>query len=215
VGFDHIGDWRVHACVYSSQVGAWGEHIHFDLGYPWQHANLSRAAHIGDEIYFYFAFHLGPKILKYDLCGHSLSEINLMAPDMDSMCDEVALMPTEEGLLGLAVTRDSNLYLCFKDGECRGGGAEWVQCRVIKVHKMLDDLPNAIGFAEGLNVIFVDTYAGLCIINLKSEEARKVGDLSISVLPVMSFYTPGMVPALCLFVILHYMASTSAMICRF
>lgn len=70
------------------------------------------------------------------------------------------------------------------------GGAEWVQCRVIKVHKMLDDLPNAIGFAEGLNVIFVDTYAGLCIINLKSEEARKVGDLSISVLPVMSFYTP-------------------------
>lgn len=205
----------MHACVYSSQVGAWGEHVHFDLGCPWEHDNLNRAAHIRDEIYFYFAFSLGPKTMKYDLCGHYLSEINLTAPDMDFAC-EVALMPTEEGLLGLAVARDSNLYLCSRMVNAEGV-AEWVQCRVIELHKMLDDHPNAIGFAEGLSVIFVNTYAGLFIIDLKSEEARKVGEggINYSVLPIMGFYSPGMVPALCLFVILHYMASSSARICRF
>jgi hypothetical protein len=48
----------------------------------------------------------------------------------------VVLMPTEDGLLGLACTRASTLYLWSEmvNGEAVAG---WVQCRVIKLLKVL------------------------------------------------------------------------------
>ena len=58
-----------------------------------------------------------------------------------------------------------------------------------------------IGYAEGVNVIFVGVISlGTFIINLESGVARKVTKPVYSpVLPFVSFYTPGMVLALCSF----------------
>ena len=55
-----------------------------------------------------------------------------------------------------------------------------------------------VGFAEGVDVIFVNTDVGLFTMELKSGRVRKVDEPGVyySVLPYMSFYTPGMVLAL-------------------
>ena len=52
---------------------------------------------------------------------------------------------------------------------------------------------NVIGFAEGVNAILVGTNAGTFVIDLKSEQARKVGNAGIHnpVVPFMTFYSPG------------------------
>ncbi|PNT73924.1 uncharacterized protein LOC112268537 [Brachypodium distachyon] len=83
------------------------------------------------------------------------------------------------------------------DGRHKG----WVLSRVICLDKLL---PNGalqepvvvLGFAEGANVIFVLTDAGVFTIDLQSEVVRKVtGQFTINdglsnLLPVVSFYTP-------------------------
>ena len=72
-----------------------------------------------------------------------------------------------------------------------------------------------IGYAEGVNINFVGTCVGTFTINLESGLARKVSPAQQSTVPSypsMSFYTPGMVLALCslfffLKKILRHMAS--------
>ena len=51
-----------------------------------------------------------------------------------------------------------------------------------------------IGFAEGVEVIFVRTYVSMFAVELKSGKVKKVAELDyyFSVLPIMSFYTPGL-----------------------
>jgi hypothetical protein len=79
--------------------------------------------------------------------------------------------------------------------------AEWVQCRVIDLDKIMPmAMPSdshgayVVGFAEGLDVIFIQTDAGLFTFGLKSGLVKKVGKPGVcySILPYMSFYTPGM-----------------------
>jgi len=50
----------------------------------------------------------------------------------------------------------------------------------------------AVGFAEGLGVIFVRTSAGIFAINLESGQVKKMSSRRPDVvIPYMSFYTPG------------------------
>jgi hypothetical protein len=50
----------------------------------------------------------------------------------------------------------------------------------------------AVGFAEGLGVIFVRTSAGVFAINLESGQVKKMSSrMPGVVIPYMSFYTPG------------------------
>ena len=55
-----------------------------------------------------------------------------------------------------------------------------------------------VGFAEGVGVIFITTGVGLFMMELKSGRVKKIGKprRNISILPYMSFYTPGIVIAL-------------------
>ena len=78
--------------------------------------------------------------------------------------------------------------------------AEWVQYRVIELEKTIpvanpEDKRCVVGFAEGVGVIFVSSSGGLFMIKLNSGQVKKVdeSEVSFSVLPYMSFYTPGMV----------------------
>ena len=206
---DDMHDSSVQASVYSSQVGAWQPSVYlqlevdFDAQYPWDRLILrSSGAVVGDEVYFLLSPDAGNKILKYDLGRHCLSTIDLPA-DVD--CWAVALMPAEDGLLGLASSAwDSSLYLWSRSRMLNAEGvAGWVQLRVIEMRAVLpvtitDCKVRVIGYAEGVNVVFVGTCVGTFTINLESGLARKVSPtVNSPVLPFMSFYTPGMVLALC------------------
>jgi hypothetical protein len=97
--------------------------------------------------------------------------------------------------LGFACILGSRLCTWSKKQEA----AEWVQYRVIKLKKTIPvanprDKPYVVGFAEGVGVIFVSSGVGLFTVKLNSGQVKKVDEPGeyFSVLPYMSFYTPGM-----------------------
>jgi hypothetical protein len=193
--------------VYSSQVGAWGDLVSVQLDVilncDWNRIDLRSGALVGDGVHFLLALSGGGKIVKYNLGTHCFSTIDL--PVLESK--DVVLMSTEDGLLGLASTRASTLYLWSRmvNGE---GVAGWVQCRVVELPKVSPVTAairsaKAIGFAEGVNVIFVSTNVGTFIINLNTRLAKKVSRaIDNLVIPFTGFKTPGMVLALCFFFLL-------------
>ncbi|KAM0834914.1 hypothetical protein ACQ4PT_063286 [Festuca glaucescens] len=84
--------------------------------------------------------------------------------------------------------------------------AEWVQCKAIELEKTIpvanpDDRPLVVGFAEGLDVIFINSGVGLFTIKINSGQVKKVddksGDYFISILPYMSFYIPVTMKVIC------------------
>ncbi|CAL5078066.1 unnamed protein product [Urochloa decumbens] len=179
------------AHVYSSRVGSWGTWVSVLLG-AGNPINLSRSTVVGDQVYF--MLQLGARIIKYDLAKHHLSAID--PPEW--YYEGISLMPTKDGLLGIAAIRGSNLHLWSRKLNSEGVEA-WMQCRVIELQTLVPPvdtlLKNArvIGFAEGVHVIIMSTDDGVFIIDLNSERARKVrgpGIYNIAV-PFMSFYTPG------------------------
>ena len=126
----------------------------------------------------------------------------------------IALMAMEDGSLGFAFIEGSSLYLWSRKVNSEGA-AEWVQCRVIELEAIIpgadsDDGAAVVGFTEGVGVIFISTGVGLFTIELKSGQVRKVDEPGVyfSVLPYMSFYTPGMVLAFaCLLSCIFFAAS--------
>jgi hypothetical protein len=81
-----------------------------------------------------------------------------------------------------------------------GPDARWVLSRVInlgnlpQIGAVMDEgaRVRVVGFAEGANVIFVDTPVGLFTIELQSEKVKKISDTRVycNLIPVASFYTP-------------------------
>jgi len=181
------------ARVYSSDAGSWswGAQASVQLG-PDSIGKINSPVVIGDEVYF--ALDLTPRILKYSLGKDDLSLIG--PPDQDGG-SEFVLMRTEDGSLGLVAVRDSNLYLWSRKVNPEGV-AGWVNCRVINLQTLFSihnsKTTSVIGFAEGVEVIFVRTYVGMFAVELKSGKVKKVAELDyyFSVLPTMSFYTPGL-----------------------
>ncbi|KAF8731292.1 hypothetical protein HU200_016346 [Digitaria exilis] len=154
-----------------------------------------RGAVTGDGIYF--TLRRGNDIIKYDLRNDCLSMIN--APSHSAY--DVALMVMEDSSLGFACVdyECCSLYLWSMRVNSKGA-AEWVQRRVIKLETIMPVVnpnykPFVVGSAKGVGVIFLSTDAGLFTIHLKSKHVRKVDepDVYFSVLPYMSFYTPGIV----------------------
>jgi len=152
--------------VYWSLVGSWSTSASVGLSID-EILSLSRGAHVGDRIYF--KLRMGPRILKYDLVKHHLSVIE--PPESCGM--SIFIVPTEDGLLGVAGVRGSSLYLWSR--KANAGGVEgWTRYRVIELRTLLpaDSLrktPMVVGFAEDVRVIFVHTVVGHFAIDLSSE----------------------------------------------
>ncbi|KAG2620789.1 hypothetical protein PVAP13_3NG198800 [Panicum virgatum] len=179
------------ARVYSSDAGSWGAQTSVQLG-PDSISEMNSPVVIGDEVYF--ALNLTSRILKYSLGKDDLSLIG--PPDQDGH-SKFVLMRTEDGSLGLAAVRDPHLYLWSRKVNPEGV-AGWVNCRVINLRTLFSiynhKTTTVIGFAEGVEIIFVSTFMGLFAVELKSGKVKKVAgpDYYLSVLPIMSFYTPGL-----------------------
>jgi hypothetical protein len=214
-------DEQVKASVYSSETRVWSAPAtlgHDCEVYAKHHQNAiaerswdlslpyvmpRRGAVIGDEIYF--TIRRGYAIVKYDWRNNRLSMISPRSPA--ELSNGISLMVTEDSSLGFVCTEGSNLCLWSRKVNLQGA-AEWVRCRVIDLENIIpyfadyDDVRLVVGSAEGVGVIFISTGIGLFTIELKTGRVRKVGGPGVyfSVLPYMSFYTPGMVPALaCLY----------------
>ncbi|PUZ67111.1 hypothetical protein GQ55_3G406200 [Panicum hallii var. hallii] len=167
------------ARVYTSDAGSWGAQASVQLGLD-SLGKMNPPVVIGDEN------------SKYSLGKDAFSLIG--PPDLDGD-SEFVLMRTEDGSLGLAAVRDSNLYLWSRKVNPEGV-AGCVNCRVINLQTLFSirnrNTTSVIGFAEGVEVIFMSTYVGMFAIELKSGKVKKVAGPEdyFSVLPVMSFYTP-------------------------
>jgi len=168
-----------------------------------------RVAIIGDDIYF--SLRRDNAIIKYNQSHNCLSMINPPSPSVDS--SRISLMVMEDSSLGFACIEGSSLYLWSRKVNSEGA-AEWVQCRVIELETIIpvaisNDKPLVVGSAESVGLIFVSTGVGLFTIEIKSGRVMKVDGPGVyySVLPYMSFYTPGMVLALaCLLSCIFFIA---------
>ncbi|XP_006653311.1 uncharacterized protein LOC107304061 [Oryza brachyantha] len=197
-------DELVKATVYSSESGAWSTPIILDYVSPQQRLQdiysgelfapyvlPRRGALVGDVIYFTLR-KKDSTIIEYNWNMNCISKIDGPARDVYA----VALMEMENGSLGFACIQGSSLYVWSRKVNSEGA-AEWVQCWVIELEKMIpvangDRKPFVVGSAEGLGLVFVSTGVGLFTIELKSKQVKKVEEPGVyySVLPYMSFYTP-------------------------
>ncbi|CAL5091655.1 unnamed protein product [Urochloa decumbens] len=148
---------------------------------------------IRDDVYF--AIMQRDTILKYNLGKNCLSTI--CPPEEYKISGGIALMPMEDGSLGIASVVGSKLCLWSRNAD-PGVDSGWVQFRVIEL-KHKTPIPfkhsfciNVVGFAEGLGIIFVTTDVGAFTMELKSCQVKKLGKRYEwnNVYPFMSFYTP-------------------------
>jgi hypothetical protein len=140
-------------------------------------------------------------IVEYDWDRHSLRVFE--TPDETGFGEECTLMLADGGGLGLTeLTEGLNPQLKLWSREASDAthdDAQWVLSRVISLQELLPvgSLLNCagllvLGFAEGPNAIFVQTAAGLFMIELQSERVKKVCDdyRPCRLIPVVNFYTP-------------------------
>ncbi|KAK3124355.1 hypothetical protein QOZ80_7BG0585480 [Eleusine coracana subsp. coracana] len=186
-------DGLIRTRVYSSETGAWSTLASLSHGFV-NYVQPRRGVLIGNEIFFTIV--RGTAIVKHDWRKNCLSVIKPPPVEYYNMVT-LMVMEEEDSSLGFIGIRDSNLYLWSRKVNSVGA-AEWVQCRVIELETMIPKANPSngacvVGFAEGVDVIFISTGAGLFMIELKSGRERKVGRPGsyYSILPYMSFYTPG------------------------
>ncbi|XP_044353017.1 uncharacterized protein [Triticum aestivum] len=189
------GGYGTSACVYWSETGAWGEpaSTHDDLMVYIQHSGILDGS---SQLYFVFYDHEESGwILEYDFSRHSLSLFS--APDNHFGLYNLVL--ADDGGLGVIQHVHPHLKLWTRDAS-DGTDARWVLSRVISPCNLLPTSARldegyrvlVVGFAEGANVIFVSTLAGLFAIELQSEQVKKVCDQCSfhNMVPVVTFYTP-------------------------
>ncbi|KAM3279675.1 hypothetical protein ACQJBY_046821 [Aegilops geniculata] len=182
-------------CVYSSETGTWS-------------GVLRRISHQLDALTFichsslllgrsllYFLSD-GGFILEYDLASNVLTGFDTPYRDTDPE-PTFNLIMAEDGGIGVSETPPGSWLRLWSREE---SDAQWVISRVIDLQNLLPPaaLVDAeaelmvLGFAEGVNVIFVNTVDGLFTIELQSEQVKKVCDDHgfRNLIPVVSFYTP-------------------------
>ncbi|KQK21105.1 uncharacterized protein LOC100841295 [Brachypodium distachyon] len=185
------------AILYSSETDSWSDETSVD--HDEEHLTcytyvdyMPPNVLVGNTLYF--DCHPFRIIIQYDLADRELSLID--TPDVQDSVD--GQLTVENDVLGFAKIKESSIYLWLREVD-EHGAAAWVQLRVIKLEKMfssgaLSTKPTMYAFAEGVGVIFLWGKVGLFMIDLKSGRAKKVcyqGKSSISIIPYMSFYTPG------------------------
>ncbi|TVU40727.1 hypothetical protein EJB05_14200, partial [Eragrostis curvula] len=178
------------ASRYSSDTGAWSDTEAY-LGFPCE-IETSPCLLAGDALYFMTQLCLG--IVKYDLAKQDLSVIETPEDYHYGLVGTV--MTAEGGGLGLAGMEDYSLHLWSWQSGTDDTDDDWlhkvVDLKTLLPVRALSTPPRLIGFAEGSNTIFLNTYAGVFSVELSSGKVKKIGKRGryYSILPYMSFCTP-------------------------
>ncbi|CAM0876977.1 unnamed protein product [Alopecurus aequalis] len=160
---------------------------------------------VGDALYF----NVDGGII---MCQLGTLGLSVFEKPMDG--NNGALMKTEDGGLGFAALLDVTNLAMWSRETGPEGSVGWTKLRVIDLTKLLPSRPRMVGlhsllwwisrgksmgaylsgFAEGTQVIFVSTYAGFYMIDLKSGRATKLScDSHVKTcFPYMNFYIPAM-----------------------
>ncbi|KAF8713918.1 hypothetical protein HU200_027900 [Digitaria exilis] len=193
-----------YSCVYSSEPSdtwPWRARTTCSMAlHPGCRFDPNPSALVGDALYFVLQTNGdSSKILKYDLATERMSAVNL-PPPTGFHSPRIAVLTMDEGGLGLAIVgQSSKIYMWSRVNGSDGGTEEWCQSGVIDLEKFLPanalvfDSPALVGFA-GVGVIFIGTKVGNFVVDLKSDQVRKLdeGTMFYSVFPFSSsFRFPG------------------------
>ncbi|KAM3279682.1 hypothetical protein ACQJBY_046825 [Aegilops geniculata] len=184
---DFLGDAEdvTSACLYSSETGTWGQlnSRQYEFTMDFEHHS---SVLVGRSLLYFLSD--GGMILEYNLGSGELAVLD--PPRDDYGCNErFNLMLAEDGGLGVAEAIDSQLIL-WKREASDGTDAQWVLSRIVFLDSF--SLCPVLGFAEGANAIFVKTVYSLFMIELQSEQGKKVCSSHdfCNLIPVVGFYTP-------------------------
>ncbi|XP_037443941.1 uncharacterized protein LOC119312319 [Triticum dicoccoides] len=206
VSTDQVG--TISAWLYSSETAEWSKFtsLHHSNAH---HSNAllqtfsEASVLVGEALYFNMGY-----IVE---CQLGTLRISMFKKPIDG---KGCLMTAEDGTLGFAAVVDvANLTLWSMETGPEGATG-WAKLKVIDLKALLPDgsflirapedgiwsitkvipAPKAgiIGIAEGTQVIFVSTYAGSYMVDLKSRQVRKVSRPGKIIFPYMSFYLPAM-----------------------
>ncbi|CAL5077710.1 unnamed protein product [Urochloa decumbens] len=180
-------------CTYLPDTDDWSEPISGPEALDSVHC-LMRSSLVGNELYF--GSRTTNRALKYDLELRQVSWIEL--PPACSSTGLLVLTTTEDGGLGLATIHGSKIYVWSRKVGPQVD-AEWTQSKIVDLETLLPidavwTLPDVVGFAEGIDVIFVRANNVLFTIDLKTYKVKKVCNdrVMCGVVPYMSFYTPAL-----------------------
>ncbi|XP_066391698.1 uncharacterized protein [Miscanthus floridulus] len=189
---DAVDGMNIQASIYWSETSAWSTPTSIDTNC---YIHMTPGLLIGDVLHFTINIHEGLSILKYDLCKHGLSVIDVPR----GAWIPLVMKGEHRELLQLATLLDNCIYM-WSQQDVTNGIHGWVKNKVMDLTPLLPELGyhtrtrKVIGFAEGTEIIFISTYAGIITLNLKSRQVRKVCDRKtytmFPVLPYMSFCTP-------------------------
>ncbi|KAE8773367.1 hypothetical protein D1007_54374 [Hordeum vulgare] len=186
---DPDDQFNTSACVYSSETGAWGEPTSMRDTFIVDFDNYSSVL-VGRSLLYFMTD--GGFILEYDLARHRLAWFDTPDSCHDKGWPTCILMLAEDGGLGLVEELDPHLQLWSRDAV----DARWVPGRIICLQSLsLNGAPcpvHVLGFAEGANVIFATTAAGLFAIQVRSGKATRVCDDHGygKLIPIVGLYTP-------------------------
>ncbi|CAM0877567.1 unnamed protein product [Alopecurus aequalis] len=193
IATDDEEEYVMSACLYSSETGTWGELTSMHCEFMMEFGEFPSVL-VGRSQPYFMPNCYSVSIIEYDLARNELTVID--APDF---ADRFVLVLAEDGGLGLIQDMDQHLKWWSREASDRTV-AQWVLSRIIDLGNLLPvgALMKAAsnlfvsGFAEGANVIFVDTIVGLFTIDLLSGRVRKVcGNNGFrQLIPVVGFYTP-------------------------
>ncbi|KAK1642740.1 hypothetical protein QYE76_060545 [Lolium multiflorum] len=191
---DDHEEYVTSGCVYSSETGTWGELTPMHCEFGMEFGDFSCV--LGGRSLVYFMSN-GMAILEYNFERNELAVID--TPDTPDYREIFSLMLAEDGGLGVIQDLDSHLKLWSREAS-DNTDQQWVLSRVIDLGNLLpvEALVNAtislfvLGFAEGADVIFVDTVVGLFTVELLCQRVRKVCGKNgfRQLIPVVDFYTP-------------------------
>ncbi|CAL5092023.1 unnamed protein product [Urochloa decumbens] len=194
VVFVGISGGGMFSCIYSSEAAAWSKSVPVD--HPGDRVGWERSALAGNALYF--VLENSDRILRYDLGTKEISVVELPGVRINRVFasfEPIELTTMEDGRLGFARVEGSRLCIWSRDDKDVG----WVLTKVIGLTKLLrlgrrpsDDIPQLVGFAEGVGVVFLNVGHETFTVDLKSEQARKVyeGSSISCAIPYMNFCTP-------------------------
>ncbi|CAL4900150.1 unnamed protein product [Urochloa decumbens] len=193
VVFVLTGHEETFARVYSSEDNAWSEPTYAPR--MDDYLELAPTVLVGNALYF--MFHRTARVLKCDVATQEMTLIDLPPTTYPH---HIVLTTTEDGDLGFAGADEFRLYLWSREYG-PDGNVRWTQSRIIELNTLLpvDALstsPDVLGFADGVDVIFIGADDGLYSIDLKSSQVRKVCTqygFPDFVVPYTSFCAPGRV----------------------
>ncbi|CAL5077042.1 unnamed protein product [Urochloa decumbens] len=167
LGLDFITRTVMQVQTYSSETRAWNFSARHDLRH---HVARKPSTLIGDCIYF-----------RLDSARTALLRF--------------AIMPMEDGSLGFADIRGSQVCIWSKNIIDTEVSAGWEQCGVIELEALIPESCNqacVVGSVESSYVIFVNNGVGVFPVELKSGRVGKISEPGHydAVFPFMSFYTP-------------------------